>query len=62
LCLFGEDGYDLWIEIIANNQSDNSSNLGRTYQLPEGIKYNSELAKSFLAGSYRFKVKQLEVF
>ena len=42
---------------------DNSySNLGHTYELPAGIVYGSDEAKSYLAGSEYFKLKELEVF
>jgi hypothetical protein len=52
----------LWIRENANNRSDNSSNLGHAFELPVGMKKNSEEAKSYLAGSQLFKVKELEVF
>ena len=38
------------------------SNLGTSYELPAGIVYGSDEAKSYLAGSYNFKLKELEVF
>jgi BTB/POZ domain-containing protein KCTD9 len=38
------------------------SNLGVRYELPAGIVYGSNEAKSYLAGSYKFKLKELEVF
>jgi BTB/POZ domain-containing protein KCTD9 len=38
------------------------SNLGDTYELPAGIVYGSDEAKSYLAGSYKFKLKELEMF
>jgi hypothetical protein len=37
-------------------------NLGNTYSLPEGLVYDSEAAKNYMAGSYKFDVKDFEVF
>lgn len=41
----------------ANNRNDSISNLGSFYELPPGITCGTEEAKSYLAGSYHFKVK-----
>jgi len=38
------------------------SNLGRTYQLPSFLVYGTTSAQSFLAGSYYFKVVDIEVY
>ena len=47
----------------AHNRSDNWSDLGHSYELPsEEMEYKSNEARSYLAGSYKFKVKELEVF
>lgn len=38
------------------------SKLGESYELPQGLEKGSDEAKSYLAGSQIFRVKQLEVF
>jgi hypothetical protein len=46
-----------------HRRSDNYSDLGYAYELPSGgMKCGSSEARSYLAGSHRFKVKELEVF
>lgn len=40
----------------------NWSDLGFTYSLPKGMFFESDAAQSYLAGSYRFKVEEYEVF
>jgi len=51
---------------IANNcnsTTSNYSNLGHSYSTSAlGFSYGSTQAKSFLAGSYNFQVKEIEVF
>jgi hypothetical protein len=49
---------------IRPSDSDNKSyaNLGYTYELPHGYTYGTEEAKKYLAGSYQFRIKELEVF
>ena len=37
LCLFGQDGYDIWIREGAHNRNDSGSSLGRSYELPSGM-------------------------
>jgi hypothetical protein len=38
------------------------SNIGKTYKAPEGITHGTEQSKSYLAGSYNFKVKEVEAY
>jgi hypothetical protein len=58
LSAFGS-GTDLSIyEAPAGKKS--FSNLGNTYELPKGC--NHEKAKSYLSGSERFSIKEIEVF
>ncbi|KAJ5078351.1 pep-cterm sorting domain-containing protein [Anaeramoeba ignava] len=53
-------GYDLW---LYSDLQPGFSNLGQTYKLPKGIKFGSNEAKSYLAGSYnKWKVAELETF
>jgi BTB/POZ domain-containing protein KCTD9 len=61
LTTFG-NGCDLYTSDGKSHPASNSSNLGRAYELPAGIVYGSNEAKSYLAGSYEFKLKELEVF
>ncbi len=61
LVSFGR-GHDFRISSNANINNESYSNFGYTYQLPEGISLNSEQAKSYLAGSYQFKIIEIEVY
>lgn len=45
-----------------NINCDSYSKFGHNYELQEGIKYNSDQANSYLAGSYKFKVLEIEVY
>ena len=53
---------DLRITSMSNWNSDSFSKFGWTFSLPQDLKYNSKEAKSYLAGSYYFKVKEIEVY
>lgn len=46
---------------ISNNGSACYSNLGHSFKCPPGIIYGTNAAKNFLAGSYYFKVLEIEV-
>jgi hypothetical protein len=60
---FGYLGRDLNIVTYSNKYAISSSNLGYTYQLPEECTYNSDCAKSFLAGSYTgWLTTEIEVY
>ena len=48
--------------IYDKHPSLSNSNLGGAYELPPGITHNTEQSKSYLAGSYYFKVKEFEVY
>ena len=52
-------GTDLRIYETKNGKKSYTA-LGDTYELPQG--YNKEKAKSYLAGSYNFTIKEIEVF
>lgn len=52
---FGE-GHDIFIYDQANTNNSSASNLGTTYEIPQG-KDNT-----WLAGSYNFKVLEIEVY
>jgi hypothetical protein len=53
--------HDIRIEDQSNTNTDSYSNLGHSYTHPDYIE-GSNKAKSFLAGSYNFKVSDIEVF
>ena len=58
---FGKD--DIFINGSHCNEIPNSlSYLGHTFDLPEGIKYGTLIAKTYLAGSGIFTVKEIEVY
>ena len=55
-------GHDIYIYSKASSNKNSFSNLGATFNLPSGYSYGSELAQSFLAGSYNFQPDEVEVF
>lgn len=55
-------GRDLYISATPNIKTDSFANLGGTYELPEGIGYESHEATTYLAGTFKFKVAEIEVF
>jgi hypothetical protein len=55
-------GYDVTISNNSNANIESYSNLGRSYQLPAGYTWNTDKAQNLLAGSYKFKVSEIEVF
>ena len=59
--MFG-GGYDLSLSNRCNENTLSKSYFGCFYQLPEMMQVGTPEAKSYLAGSYNFKVKEFEVF
>jgi len=57
---------DIRIANKANQNSNSFSGLGSSYDLPENKsapdKKNDQMLKSFLAGSYHFKIDEIEVY
>jgi hypothetical protein len=53
--------YDFEINNDSNINTDSNSNLGDSYKHPDYEKDSNE-AKSFLAGSHKFKVSEIEVY
>jgi len=53
--------YDIEIKSNSNINTDSNSNLGDSYKHPDYEKDSNE-AKSFLAGSHKFKVSEIEVY
>ena len=64
LCLFGYDGKVFYIKDNCNTNNSFSS-LGsylNEYELPKGIQSMTQQAEEYLAGSFRFKVLEIEIF
>ncbi len=59
--MFGAGG-DLYIYDDCNLNNSNYSNLGSSYEAPNGHLFGSNEAKNYLAGSYTFTVQEIEVF
>ena len=55
-------GYDINIKNYASSNSNSYSNLGSTYSPPSGYSFSSTLAKTFLAGTYKFAPDEVETF
>ena len=55
-------GHDLLLSNCCNKNSDSCSDFGFTYQLPLNIEVGSELARTYLAGYFSFKVEEYEVY
>ena len=47
-------GYDLYIYNDCNINTSSYSNLGYSYELPNGYAYGSNEAKNYFAGSHKF--------
>jgi len=60
MCVFGA-GHDICIVNDCNLNTDSFSNIGKTYTNNSFI-YNSNEAKSFMAGSFKFLVNEIEVY
>lgn len=59
--IFGKER-DLRITDQCDKNNKSFSNLGDSYKLPAGYTYPSDEAQTLLAGSYKFKVDEYEVF
>ena len=58
--IFG-GGFDLYIANDSNANQNCYSNLGLTYHHPK-YAYGSVEAESFLTGSYKFQITEIEIF
>lgn len=56
------NGFNLHLSNNCNKNSESYTDLGNTYELPNGIIYQENEARSYLAGSYHFEVEEYEVF
>ena len=61
LMVFGL-GCDLCEEKDSDRKNISFSNLGLSYQLPEGMEYGSKSAKIYMAGEKKFRTEEIEVF
>jgi hypothetical protein len=55
-------GHDFYIYDKSNVSTSNYSNLGLSYKPPLNYGYGTTQAQQFLAGSYSFKVNEIEVY
>ena len=55
------NGNDLYIANDCNINTSSRSDLGYSYE-SNGYAYGSNEARNYLAGSYKFKVLEIEVF
>ena len=62
LTMFGNYDIRLYDGCGSNTHKNTYSNLGYTYEIPDGHTYGSKEAKSYLAGTCNFKVAELEVY
>ena len=60
LFAFG-NGCDIYLYNNCNT-ANNSANLGRTYEAPAGITYNTDPCRAYLGGSDDFKIREIEAF
>eukprot|EP00347_Sterkiella_histriomuscorum_P004770 403359176 len=61
MCYLGYCG-DINISDNCDNNSNSLCDFGGTYELPFGYEYQSNEAKSYLAGKYQYKVLEIEVY
>jgi hypothetical protein len=52
----------MYISDNANSNHSSYTNLGDTYQPPEGYQYFTPQTKALLAGIYKFTPTEIEVF
>jgi hypothetical protein len=55
-------GHDIGLFTDCNTQANSYSNLGHSYDAPEGTVYDSESAHNYLAGAYYFITEEIEIF
>ena len=53
---------DIEIKYDCNKNEESSARIGYCYSLPQGVKENSDESKRYLAGSEKFKIKEIEVY
>ena len=61
--IFGRGhGHDICLRNNSNQCNNNWSEFGGSFQLPQGIEFNTDAARLHLAGSNKFTVQDYEVF
>lgn len=55
-------GPDIYIANDFDSNSESFSNLGRSYLPQSGVTFDTEEAREHLAGSHKFKIKEMEIF
>ena len=55
-------GHDIILYNDCNNNNNSYCNPGNSYEVPVGLTYNTDPSKNYMAGTYNFKVKEIEVF
>ncbi|CDW72679.1 tldc domain-containing protein [Stylonychia lemnae] len=53
---------DICITDDCNNQNSSFCDIGCTYLPPKGLQYKEQLTKDYLAGTFNFKVIEIEVY
>lgn len=56
------NGFDIFIRNNSNVNFDSYSNFCNAYQCPLGITSNTTNARNYLAGSFYFQTKEIEIF
>jgi hypothetical protein len=56
----GANDFRIYDECHKNDHS--FSDFGNDYELPDGIRYSYPEAKEYLAGAYKFRVLEIEVY
>jgi hypothetical protein len=59
MILFGQD---IVLQDSSDTRMENYCNFGFSYELPNGMIYQSETANKYLAGETKFKTVEIEVF
>lgn len=55
-------GNDIYISDNCDKNTKSLSNFGQMYETPEDIEFGEDSARTYLAGSFTFKVEEIEVY
>ena len=58
--IFG-GGHDIYLHNNSNT-TNNTANIGSTYEAPAGMTYNTDPCNAYIGGSATFKIKEIEAF
>jgi hypothetical protein len=53
---------DIAIYDSSNKKKTSLCDIGFSYEIPEGMIYESNESRKYLAGSYKFKTLEIEIF